>query len=138
MPSSSCAASSSMCCPKASSASAATDCCLIATENNCCPWRERCSLNRDAILSRRRPCPTAHPGTVPAAEKPCTSDSATPQQNFTSLASILHDCSYQLRPTACSMHVLAAVCVPPNTQPRRHAASQLRTAPSLITEPSPD
>src|SRR5580704_16779318 len=114
-----------MCCQKASCASAATDCCPIATVNNCCRWHERCSLNRDAILCSGCSCLTAHHGTAPAAEKPCASLSATPQQNSTSQASIPHDHCCQPAPPTCSSHVYPEVCLPPNQHPHPHAPWRL-------------
>src|SRR5579863_10169982 len=82
-----------------------------------CRWHEHCSLNRDAILCRCCSCLTAHHGTAPAAEKPCTSLSATPQQNSTSQASIPHDHCCQPAPPTCSSHVYPEVCLPPNQLP---------------------
>ena len=120
------AASSCMCCPKASCASAAMACSPTASANSCCPWRAPCSPHRAANRCLFRRCLTAIPGTVPVAEKPCASFSASPPHNSISQASILHDHRRQPAPTACSLHVSAAVCAPRSEQLHGYAQSHPR------------
>ena len=110
-----------MYCPKASCASAATACSPTASANNCCPWLAHCSPHRVASRCLYRHCPIALRGTVPVAEKPCVSSSASPPQNFISQASIPHEHRRQHAPTACSLHVSAAVCASPSQQLKHHS-----------------
>src|SRR5215472_12116850 len=109
-----------MCSQKASCASVDTACCPIASANNCCLWLAHCSPNRAANRCPCRPCLTAHPGTVPAAENPCASINASPPRSSTSQPSTLHDHCYQPAPPACSSHVCPAVCAPHPEPPCLH------------------
>src|ERR1017187_55427 len=117
-----------MCCQKVLCASAATACCPTASANNCCPWRAHCSPNRDANRCLSRRCPIALRGTAPAAERPCASSSASPLQNSTSQPSIPHEHRRQHAPTACSLHVSAAVCASRSEQLHGYAQSHPEVA----------
>src|ERR1700719_904922 len=99
-----------MYCQKASCASAATACYPTASANNCSPWLAHGSPHRVANRCLFRHCLIALRGTVPVAEKPCASSSASPPQNSISQASIPHEYRRQHAPTACSLHVSTAVC----------------------------
>src|ERR1700687_6158092 len=125
-----------MCCQKASCASAATVCCPTASAKNCCPWRVHCSPNRGANRCLFRHSLTAHRGTAPAAEKSCASWSASPPQNFISQVTIPHEHRRQHTPTACSLHVFAAVCASPSEQLEGYAQSHPEIAASQIVLPS--
>jgi len=79
------------------------------------------------------PCRTATSGTVPDAEKPCGSSSASPPHNSISQVSIPHDRLCQSAPPACSMHVFAGVCAQhaqqlQNYVRRHHRTARLHTA----------
>src|SRR5450755_3098668 len=121
-----------MSCQKASCASAATACSPTASANNCSPWHAHCSPNRDANRSLFRHCLIALPGTAPVAENPCASLSASPPQNFISQASTPHEHPRQHAPTACSLHVSAAVCASRSEQLHRYPQSHPEIAGSQI------
>src|ERR1019366_547507 len=125
-----------MCCQKASCASAATACSPTASANNCCPWLAHCSPHRDANRCLFRRCLIALRGTAPVAEKPCASSSASPPQNSISQASIPHEHRRQHAPTACSLHVSAAVCALRSEQLYGYAQSHPEIAGSRIALPS--
>src|ERR1035441_2564794 len=124
-----------MCCQKASCASAATACSPTASANNCCPRLAPCSPHRDANRCLFRRCLIALRGTAPVAEKPCASSNASPPQNSISQASIPHDHRRQHAPTACSLHVSAAVCARRSDQLHRYARSHPESAPSQFPLP---
>src|ERR1700687_1529721 len=125
-----------MCCQKASCASAAMACCPTASANNYCPWHARCSPTRVTTRCLFHPCLIALRGTALAAEKPCASSSGSPPQNFTSQASIPHEHRRQHAPTACSLHVSAAVCASHSEQLHGYAQSHPEIAASQIALPS--
>src|SRR6201993_1110297 len=77
---------------------------------------------------RCRPSLTAHSGTVPIAEMPCASSSASPPHNSISKASIPRDRPRQSALPACSTHVSAGVCAQHAEQLHKHLPRHPRTA----------
>src|ERR1700728_2537911 len=112
-----------MYCPRASCAPAAMACCPTASASCRSPWHAHCSPHRDAIRCLCRRCLIALRGTVHAAENPCASSNASPPQNSTSQPSIPHEHHRQHSPTACSLHVSAAVCASRSEQLHDYAQS---------------
>src|SRR5580704_4030194 len=123
-----------MCCQKASCASDATACCPTASANNCCTWHAPCSPSRAASRCRCLLRRTAISGTVPDAEKPCASSSASPQLSSISQASTLHDHRRQSAPPACSPHVSDAVCAQQAEQLQEHALRYPKLAPQPTSQ----
>jgi hypothetical protein len=81
------------------------------------------------------PLPDCAPWHCPAAEKPCASSSASRPQNFISQPSIPHEHRRQHAPTACPLHVSAAVCASRSEQLHRYAQSHTEIAASQIALP---
>src|SRR5579863_1234262 len=117
-----------MCCQKASYASLAIACSPTASANSYYPWHAPCWPPRAASRCHSHRRRTATSGTVPGAEKPCASSSASPLHSSISQALIPHDCLHQSARSACSTHVCEAVCAQLAVHPQGHGPRHPKAA----------